>query len=81
MAWLILSKQREEYNSLNEKVAKNLMAHEKCMSFIRVLVFHGVWRNLQGLCKMALINVLAFLVLKILHNLVFVQKPLFANNY
>ena len=30
---------------------------------------------------MALINVLVFVVLKILHDLVFVQKYLFANNY
>ena len=46
------------------------------MSYLRVVVCHGVCRNSNELSKMALINVLAFVVLKILLNLVFVLTPL-----
>ena len=47
------------------------------MSYLRVVVCYGVCRNSNELSKMALIKVLAFVVLKILLNLVFVLTPLF----
>ena len=47
------------------------------MSYLRVVVCYGVCRNSNELSKMALINVLAFVVLKMLLNLVFVLTPLF----
>ena len=52
---------------------------EKCMGYFKVVVFHGVCRSLLGLSQMTLINVLVFLVFKILNNLILVQKSLFAN--
>ena len=44
------------------------------MGCFQVVVFHGVSRSLLELSEMTLINVSVFLVLKILHNIVFVQK-------
>lgn len=35
----------------------------------------------KGLSKMALINIIAFVVLKILYNLILIKKFFFTNNY
>ena len=45
-----------------------------------VVSFHEPCRTLQGLSKMVLANVIAFAVLKILHNLVSMLNFLFANS-
>ena len=47
-------------------------------ALVRIVVFHEVCRILLRLFKMAMINVLIYIVLKILYSLVFVQKSLFA---
>ena len=47
---------------------------------LRVVVFHGICWSFRWLSKMALINLFVFVVLKILHNLVFMQNSLLANN-
>ena len=46
----------------------------------RVVVFQCICRSLSGLSEMAVLNVLEFVALKMLHNLVFMQKSLFENN-
>ena len=53
------------------------MAFKKCIGCFKVVVFHA-WKtcllSLFGLLEMALIIALAFVVLKMLHNLVLVQN-------
>ena len=54
------------------------------MKFIRAILrsffFFELCTNVLALSKMVLANAIAFVVLKILHNLVFMQKSLLANN-
>ena len=42
--------------------------------------FYGICRILLGFSKMALVNIAVFVVLKILFNLISMQKFLFTNN-
>ena len=49
------------------------------MGCLRAVIFHGFCRDLWGISQMDLINVLIYVVLKILYNFVFVEKSLFAD--
>ena len=50
------------------------MAFENCIGHLKITLFYELCRTLQGLSKMVLVNAIAFAVLKILHNLVCMQK-------
>ena len=61
------------------KVAQNLRAFKVCC--LKITPSYEPCRTLWGLSKMVLGNVRAFSVLKVLDNLVSMQKSLSVNNY
>ena len=80
IVWLILSKQCGSCNNLNVRSSLKLNGPWKVYRLSKSSRFSGICRSLKGLSKMVLINVLVFVVWKMLHNFVFVQKCSFANN-
>ena len=56
------------------------MAIKNYRGCLKIASFDKPYRTLQGLSKMVLAKVIAFAVLKALHNLVSMQKSSFANN-
>ena len=63
-----------------KKKFERFVKREACKSRFRVFIFDGICRTLQGLSKITLVNIVTFVVLKILYNAIFVKTCLFTNN-
>ena len=62
------------------KVAKTWTARQESMGSFRTDILILFAELYKSFLKMTLMNIIEFLVSNILHNLVFMQNPVFTNN-